>query len=191
MGRIGGGASAIGPAETLSLVEHEPGVFAMYTWKNVIAVIWRGEATEGCVRRISHATVRLTAGWPSGFSCVHVTHEGGGLPSSGARSVFIEMMGRHGGNVAGVGVVLKGNGFWASAVQGAVTGMRMLSPKSFPLRVEHTVRPVAQWLAPMHTERTGTTVHPSELNDIIELATSRFTGGEVPPAAPSAPRATG
>src|SRR6185312_8197600 len=138
MGRVGGGTSANSQAEALVLVELEPGVFGMYAWKNVMVVIWRGEASESNVRRIAHATVRLAAGWSSGFSSVQVTHEGGTLPSAGARSVFIEMMGRHGDNIAGVGVVLKGSGFWASAIQGAVTGMRMISPKSIPVRVEHS-----------------------------------------------------
>jgi hypothetical protein len=179
----------MGSAESLSLVDHEPGAFAMYSWKNVVVVVWRGEATESHVRRLANAIVRLTPGWPSGFSAVHVTYQGGALPSAGARSVFMEMMGRHGGHIVGTGVVLKGNGFWASAVQGVITGLRMLSPKSFSIRIEHTVPPVAQWLAPMHTERTGTTVHPNELIDAVETATSRFMNGELPPVVPSATRA--
>jgi hypothetical protein len=66
-----------------------------------------------------------------------------------------------------VAVVLGGGGFWASALQSFITGMRLVAPRSYDLRVHEHTDEVASWLPAVHHKRTNVMVDPHELRTVL------------------------
>jgi hypothetical protein len=176
--------AAISPAAGLARLNDEPGVCTFWSWKNFVIGTWRQPATELSVQHLVDAMERILPTYPSGISGFHVVHEGTAPPTPGARKLLLGAMERYADNVAGLGVVLMGGGFWASAVHAAITGVRMLSRQSVKMRIDTAVSPAARWLCPLHTEKTSTRIEPDDLRRAAEMAFAHFIG-ETDPAAPS------
>ena|ERR1019366_1064271 len=164
---------AVPPAVRPKLVKIESGVFAIFTWNDVVVVRWLGKrATGPFVRLLADATGPLIAGFPRKISVVHMVTPRGELPTAEGRAGLTEIMDRDGKHVACVAIILPESGFWASAFQGFITGMHMVAPRSFALRIESSVAGVAQWLPHEHLQRTGTFIDPAELAGALKDAWS-------------------
>ena len=173
--RAGDGGSGSVLTGPLRRVAFEPGAFVICTWKSVAMVCWVDRPTGPFVQRVAGVAGPLVEGHPGKISFVHVIERGVGLPTPEGRAGFIDLMDRFGDDIACVAVVLSGVGFWASAFQGFITGMHMLSPRSFAMRVESRVEIAAEWLAREHRQRTGTILDPDELAKTLNAARS-FNG---------------
>jgi hypothetical protein len=164
---------ALPPAVRPKLVKIESGVFAIFTWNDVVVVRWLGERARGpFVRLLADATGPLIASFPRKISVVHMVTPRGELPTAEGRAGLTEIMDRDGKHVACVAIILPESGFWASAFQGFITGMHMVAPRSFALRIESSVAGVAQWLPHEHLQRTGTFINPAELAGALNDAWS-------------------
>jgi hypothetical protein len=161
-------------ATELALLDEEPGVCALWRLNDVIVGAWRQQATEHSVRRLIGAMDYLVPRYPSGFSGIHLIREGTAPPTADARRLLVEAMESHGGNVAAIGLVFMGGGFWASALHAAITGIRMISRRSVEMRIDGALGPTVRWLCPLHTKRTGRPVAPDELSRAAETAFSRI-----------------
>ncbi len=161
------------PTAPLTLLDSEPGAFAVFSYGDVSFVCWPTQATGSSVRRLAKATEDFVRACPRGCSNIHVAREGAGLPTPEARAGFVEMMHRYTDDLACIGVVLMGSGFWASALQSAIIGMRMLAARPFPMRIENNMASVAKWLPPIHQKRTGTSLDPTKLEEALKDAYSR------------------
>ena len=151
------------PPGELRLLDHEPGAFSMFVWKNITILTWLAPATGATTKRVAEETIRVASACPEGFSNIHLLQHGIGLPTAEARHDFAEMMNRH-PELACVGVALLGSGFWASALQSAITGIRMLSPKrSSIMRIHDSMEGVAEWLPQEHLKLTGVQIGSAEL----------------------------
>jgi hypothetical protein len=145
----------------------------MYVWKNVTILSWIAPATGAATKRVAQWTTEVASSCPEGFSNVHLIKEGIGLPTAEARHDFADMMDRHSQTLACVAIALLGSGFWASALQSAITGIRMLNSKrSALLRIHDSMEAVADWLPPEHLKYTGVRFRSAELHAAMTQAFS-------------------
>lgn len=76
-----------------------------------------------------------------------VLKEGTKMPEMGARKAAAEMIEAIGERFAGMHVVLRGSGFWASALRSAITGLAMLVRRKQAALAYSTVREAADEIA--------------------------------------------
>ena len=164
-------ASVVPLAPGLTLLDSEPGAFAIFAYSNFTIVVWPAAATVGAVTRLSRATDRVVAAYPHGYSNVHlIPNRGSGIPVPEARAGLVRMAERLGSRLACVGVVLLGSGFWASALQSVITGMRLVSARTYAMHVDRSLEGLARWMPEEHLRRTGVPVDVAALRAALEQA---------------------
>jgi hypothetical protein len=156
--------------DQLILVDSEPGAFAFYTWQNIIFSFWPCQATGAAVIRHKKIFDALVEAHPEGISTIHIISDSASIPTSEARSLFVEIMKQHSKKIACVAIVLLGGGFWASALRAAVTGMRMLAPNTFPLHMYDNIEELKNWLPDEHLKRTNVPLDSSKLVSLLLAA---------------------
>ncbi len=159
----------------LRLLDSEAGHFSFFVWQNVTIVAWAAAATGPAVKRIEVASTPVMKEHPEGVSAIHLAKEGAGMPTAEAREGFLQSMKVHAKSLQCVSVVLLGGGFWASTLQSIVTGMRMLAPNSFAMRIDNGFDSCLHWLPPEHLRRTGVALRPNELRAAMNEALSQMT----------------
>ena len=133
-------------------------------------VRWESAADSSAVERLAKVSTALAAVDPqSRRSNVHIITESGGLPTPAARAGFIELMKEHADRLACVAIVVGGTGFLASALRSALTGMRLLAPRSFNYRLHGSVDEVLKWLPAEHHTRTGEELDSRRLGQVLAL----------------------
>ena len=147
-----------------------PGHYQICSLQNLTLVFWAAQANAAAAHNILLVTRKFVLQHPEGFSCIHIVREGAAVPDAAARAGFVKMMDEFQQHMKCVGVVLDGAGFWASAVQGAITGMRMLAPRTFVIRIASSTDEIASWLAPESSRRTGIKVEPAHVSEAIHAA---------------------
>jgi hypothetical protein len=155
--------------DRLEILDLEPAAFAFFSWQNVIIAVWRDKPTGAAVGRLAARGHSVTERYPR-HSAIHVVHKGTGIPAPEARAAFVELMKGRGPKLACVAAVLLGHGFWASAVQGAITGIHMLAPRSLTLRICDSIDEAADWLPEEHFVLTGISLNPAALHSILSEA---------------------
>jgi hypothetical protein len=154
-------------SDQLTILDSEPGKFAIYGWQNITIVVWPNQATGPTVLRFAKVIQSVVEAHPEGISNVQIILDGAGVPTSEARAGFIDLMKQYAKQVACVAVVLLGGGFWASAIRAAVTGISMIAPHTFPLRMHGSMAEVAKWLPVEHLKRTGVHLDPQKLTSVL------------------------
>ena len=152
----------------LVLLDSEPGEFALYSWKNLMIACWSTRATGPAMERVSLAREAMGHDHPEGVSVIYLIAENAGLPTPEARAGVEQLMTRYRDQRACLALVVQGEGFWASAMRGAITGVRLLVPGQFPMRICGDVAEVVEWLPELHEERTGIKVEPEALRRVLE-----------------------
>lgn len=132
------------------------------TWKNVIVAIWTTQATGPLVSVLSEITIEFSKAHPERFSLVHVIGRGPPLPTAEARDLFVRETRKHSKDLACVGTVLEGSGFWASAVRSFIVGIRFVVPRTFDIQTYASIAEVAAWLPAPHAAKTGVTIDRRE-----------------------------
>jgi hypothetical protein len=165
---------AIGGAQLICL-EMESGRFAFFAWHNVVIIVWPTAATGLAVERLGSQVRELLKQHPNGESHVHVVKAGAPLPTAEARAGFVRLMHEFEHALAAAAVCLLGSGFWASAIQGAVTGMRMLAPHSFDMHIHNDLESVVEWLPEVHRKCTGVALSPDDLLTVLREAFAEGT----------------
>jgi len=165
----------------LRVLDHQPGKFVFSVWGNVLFFFWVAPATPEAVTRLAFCTEPLYEQNPGGLSNVHVVEAGTGLPTPEVRELLIGLMRRRAHRRACLAVAIAGGGFWASTLRSFVTGMRLVSPRSFELGMHTSLEQVAEWLPGPHFEKTGTRLDRSRLLDALRRteALSRSPSSEV------------
>jgi hypothetical protein len=138
----------------------------------VMIAVWKGQATALRVERFKKAIELMAERTPGYRSNVHVILEGAALPTAEARKLFVALMKHHRDALACVVIVVNGTGFWASALRGAMTGLRALAPTSSGFHVAATIDNVVNWLPAVHELSTGVKLDPEELGDVLRAALS-------------------
>jgi hypothetical protein len=155
-------------ADDFTALDWESGAFVFGGWKNVLVAVWRSQATLLNVARL--ANISDTTRWPGRRSSVHVIQDGAGLPTPEARAAFVALMKRNKDSLGCVAIVIAGTGFWSGALRSAMTGLRLLAPRSFDFRVAGSSEDLVQWLPSMHEEKTGVALVPSRLQSVLDTA---------------------
>lgn len=166
-------------APELSVLDMEPGEFAFCRFHNVVIVAWPKRATPQAVARLKTVSIELNRNPPTGACSAHLVEEGAAIPNAEARTAFIDLMNNHTQPLGCLSVVLRGGGFWASAVRSVVLGMRMVTPRSFALSFHNDYASSARWLAKESRERGG---EPFKAEDLVRAMEEvmRLAKGELP-----------
>jgi hypothetical protein len=133
----------------------------------VLVAIWTAQGTAELVDALDRVSSPLAKQHPEGFSSVHLVARGTPLATSEARERLVALMKRHQAQLACIGSVLEGSGFWASATRSLILGMRLLAPQSFEMQTYASIAELANWLPGPHEKRTGVKLDPKELERLI------------------------
>jgi hypothetical protein len=161
--------------DRLETLDQKPGVFSVNAWRNVTIIVWSGQADGDSVSRLKRVTKTTANLHRNGFSNIHLVASGLGLPTSDARTGFIELMKDYAQQLACIGVVVGGTGFGASALRSFVTGMRVVSPWSFDFRIGGTIQEIGNWLPTSHNARTSMAIDAPSLVRMLSQAQELHT----------------
>jgi hypothetical protein len=169
----------------LRVVTTEPGTCGVGVANNLMIAVWWWQATGSAVQRLFPIVEVLNQEYPQGYSHIHIVKDKAPIPTSEARAGFLRLMGHPAlGHVA---VVIGGQGFWASAMRSAITGMQIISPRGFQLRLQGSIREVVAWLPEAHLKRTGVEIESAALLAMLERAEGWLAAGSVEVDARDAP----
>jgi hypothetical protein len=156
------------PLPELLPIDEAPGMYRFYKWQHTHIIVWYGAATAEIAERIG----RMTGKPPEGTrrSDVHIVTEGTGLPHADARAGFAQLMRDMREDIACLGVVIEGGGFWASAMRSAITGLGMMAPKGLPFRALASIDDLVAWLPGEHRRRTGVLTDASAFRRAVNQA---------------------
>jgi hypothetical protein len=158
----------------LVLLDSESGSYSFYTWQNIMMACWSKRATGPAVQRLTRLRESVDREHPEGVSVIYLIGEMAGLPTAEARAGVKELMARFSHRRACLAVVIQGDGFWLSAMRGAITGVRMLVPAKFPMGIFGHVEDVVEWLPRQHEERTGIRIAPTQLLVVLKDLMARL-----------------
>lgn len=117
------------------------------TWERVLLeVFFEGASSEGFLARID-AHRLLYQQYPDRVLSLSVIRAGSRLPEGDLRSEASRIMKQLAPRTQAIVVTLEGEGFWASAARGALTGIQLLAPGARNVRVAATVGEAAKMLA--------------------------------------------
>lgn len=157
----------LSPTPEPVLLDAEPGFFSCHSWLNIMFACWSQRATGPAVERIAHFRELMDKEHPQGVSVVYLIANDAGLPTPEAREGVKQLMARYRHQRACLAIVVQGEGFWASGMRAAITGVRMLVPEQFAMRIFSQPEEVVEWLPPQHQSRTGTLVPRDELLSVL------------------------
>lgn len=164
----------------------EPGVCAIGVRQNLTVIVWWTQATAPAVERVARLTRDVCAEHRA-MSNIHLIRDGALVPTSQARTGFVQMMRDHADQLSNVGVVVGGSGFWASMMRSAITGMRFVSPQTFELRLHGRAHEILNWLPRAHELRCSASLPHEALASILAEAEQCLVTGAVAvePAVPA------
>lgn len=148
-------------------LDSEPGAFALYAWQNILFACWSQRATGPAVARVALARETMAREHPEGVSVIYLIAENAGLPTPEARAGVMEMMARYRNKRACLALLIQGGGFWASAMRGAIIGVRLLVPGQFPMLISGEVAEIAAWLPEPHQQHTKTPIDSAALSVLL------------------------
>src|SRR5262245_16796261 len=99
-----------------TLLGEGPGyLFAGY--RGIVVAVWTIQGTGELADALGRVTERYLERHPTGISSVHIIAKNPPLPTAEARTRLGALTERFAPHLAGVGSVLEGTGFWASALR--------------------------------------------------------------------------
>ena len=159
----------------LVALDFTPGVFWFGAWRNLTIGVWSGDASVDVIRRIDATNPERTQAHPEGISTVHIVTPTANPPDAATRAALNDMHARWGHTVGCAVVVIEHGGLAGAAVRGAVTGMAMLAPKRYRLKVFDTIAPVTSWLVEQHARSTGVQLNPQDVIAVLRRARAAGT----------------
>jgi hypothetical protein len=158
----------------LALLAREPHVYAFYRWQNVAINAWATQPSAAGVDVLTKLTERSLLDCPEGIASIHWIESGAGLPTPEARVRLGELARRYDKHLLCVGVLLGGDGFWASAIRSALSGIVLLAPRGYTLRFYGEVPALSRFVAEQMRQRTGKAPDSARLSQVVEEALRQF-----------------
>jgi hypothetical protein len=159
--------------KSATILASSAGHYTVAVWGDVGIVHWMRQADGPAMQRVHELFKAVVEQHPRGVSFVHLVDDGAGLPDPDARRVLTEMMEGFAEGTVCVAVVLMGAGFWASALQSLLTGMRLLAPpRPWTMRFASHPRELRKWLPGLHEQRTQHAILADELEGAIHVVVS-------------------
>jgi hypothetical protein len=165
--------TAPSPAEVAHQVLAEGPGYLFTAHHNVLISCWSAQGTAALIDELGSALGAFIASHPEGVSNVHVIAAGLPLATNEARDALGALMKVHGAQLACVGIVLEGSGFWASATRGLIVGLQLLARNLFAMRTCATVSELVDWLPKPHQARTGIALEPTSFERAVADARAR------------------
>jgi hypothetical protein len=160
-------------SEDIKVLATFAGSHRVCLWRNVSITIWFGKPTLQAVEGLAPLTeVALTASGYSRFSVIHLVADQLALPDSQTRSELVHMMKEHGDRMGCMAVIVSATGFWASAMRSVITGIRVLAPRTFDLRMHANAEELISWFPAEHRKRTGVEIDIAGLRRTLAQAKS-------------------
>lgn len=155
------------PGPSAECVEVEPGRFRYSMWKNLSIGVWQDQANRDAAERVVAMSQRNAAQFPHGHSGVVFIMTGAPAPTPEAAEILGSLYKPGSTALRCIGLVLEGEGFWASAMRSTVLNMRLSHRSKMSVRVMEDVDAVAAWLPTEHVRLTGVELDPKTLRTVL------------------------
>jgi hypothetical protein len=158
-------------AQDIVTMDMEPGGWWFGAYRNLNLLVWHRGPDLAAVERLERTNPERVKAHPERISTVHIITEGSsGTPTPEARDALNAMHARYGHTVGCGAVVIERAGLMGVAVRSVVTGMMMLAPKHYRVKVFDRVDDAAPWLAENHARSTGVEVTLTDLLAVLHAA---------------------
>lgn len=144
-----------------------PGVVSLYGLENLTIIVWHGKPTVAAAEELARVSKRRRAEFPQGISAVHLVPATFELPDGPTRDTFVQLLRDGDGKLAVVCVVIRGAGFWVSAMRSLLTGLRVLSRGSVDLGLHTDLGAAIDYLLPRHHEKTSVPLAREQLTAVL------------------------
>ena len=173
------------PAPGFHLFDAEPGQFACGYQDYLAYVLWTGRGTLPALQRIQALNRHMNVSHPEGH--VNVSFVGAGVapPAEDARDGFKRVFTGGVSGVRAMAIILDGEGFWASALRGAITNFRHSeAPRAgdMAVHVANSNEIAADWLGEQLTWLMSKHVHPGRLLRTLTGAQQALAAAAAAPA---------
>lgn len=157
-------------AGALRFVHEEPGYLLAHI-DNIFVSSTSVQATAEQARHMSIVVEQLAAAH-SKLSSIALVQWAGGLPNAEARVAFEQIAKVCVGKVTCTGVMIRGEGFGASALRGLITGVLLIRPQAYKVKVALSFEQLVDWLCPLHEQTTGVRIEPAGLLSALHQVAS-------------------
>lgn len=157
------------PSE-LRILDEEPGRFSFFAWRNLTIAVWLEPPDADAVLRLARVgEVRIKQS-ETLLSDVHLVLGRLKFPDATTREHLITESRKAAPHLAAVAVLVGGEGFWASAIRSFITGIHVLVPGSFQLRLFGDLAELVAWLPIVNENRTGVPIPSEQLHTVLTRA---------------------
>ena len=118
------------------------------TWRGHVLATWTGEPPLYATSRLARELLMVCRARPGRCAYVAVLHDAIRLPSSNVRRIYSRLGKELGRDINCIAAVVEGQGFAASAMRAAVTGLGLASSAMFPLKCFDSLKDAATWVGP-------------------------------------------
>jgi hypothetical protein len=150
----------------------ERGRYCFAAWKNVAFIIWLAPADGDAIAAMSRFSDGVIRSWPS-ISSIHIIEAGAGMPTKTGRDTLTARAQSNKKHLACVAALMPEPSLTSTLLCAFVRGIRVLTRGGLDICIEQQVSPLASWLAPRHTERTGVSLSAPQLGQLIAGARRR------------------
>lgn len=155
----------------IELVSESPGVNRIWVWRNVVVIHWTGKGSAEDARKLGPLGQEIRARLRTQkLSYIHIVQNNLPMPDADTRDVLLQLSREHADETASVAVVIEGGGFWASAIRGFVTGIRVLAPREINIRMHAAIAELVPTFPEDHARLTNIELDPIELVRQVEHA---------------------
>jgi hypothetical protein len=159
--------------KAIEVVGGTPDINQVWLWHNVVVVSWLGKPTPESARSLGPLVEGLMPRMSAQkLSFIHLVPNNLPLPEADTREELLMLSRSYTHLTACIGVIIAGGGFWASAIRGFVTGIRVVAPRDFDLRMHKSISELLTWFPEEHAQRTLVELEPSELIAQLERVLS-------------------
>lgn len=169
--------------EPVKIIGEFPGVYRVGMLRNVTLTKWLGGPlgydSAASIGALTHQIIADMHG--QRWSSLHLIDSIVKMPDSAGRQELANVIRGTSDSMGGcIAVVIEADGFIASALRGLVTGLRVLAPRSFDVRIEATIADLLTWLPEEHYRRTGVDVGVKDIERLCSVGRSWHAqdGGE-------------
>jgi hypothetical protein len=157
------------PADTLETLIVVPGRCLFFVCGNILICVWIGQADLAAAQANERAARTMARRYKTGRSFVGFILDGLPGPTPEAVPVFAKLMARS-AELACIGYVLEGSGFWASGLRGMISNAHRESGAAARLRIATSAEGLSDWLSTQHAQHTGVTIQAAQLCAVLAKA---------------------
>lgn len=167
------------PLPSVVVMDEQPGAFWFGAWGNINVLVWFCDPTLDAVKRLDRTNPERVRAHPEKLSTVHIITREAGPPPPDARAAFESMHNRYGDSVGCAAIVIERDGLYGAAVRGAITGMMLVAPKHYRVKVFDAVESAVPWLTTHHARSTGVQLPEAAVLSVLQRARRAEAGGQV------------